>query len=521
MSKIFKNSKIRTTIISLAFVVLFISGFVAAKLWAQRANNLMQYFQRFDAILKIVSTDYVEQLDMDKLMKAAINGMLDALDPYSNYLEADEYNNLKTTLEGQFGGIGIYIGTREGFPSVISPIEGTPAYRVGLKAGDKIIKIEKKSTEGMTIQDAMKLLRGTPGTKVNISCQREGINKPLDFTIVRDTIKIKAVPFAGKVAPDIGYVRLADFSRESRNELETAIDSLFNKVGVKKLIFDMRSNPGGYLQEGYEISDLFLSPGKLVVVAKGRTEESKREYVSIEQDKHGDYPLIVLVDRGSASAAEIVTGALQDWERAFVLGDTTFGKGSVQNIIQLDSTAALKLTNAYWYTPSGRCINRPNQGLAVIHDSSNAKKKYYTLGPQKRDIYGGGGIAPDYFMQYRRLNDLEVKLVSSGIFFDFAVKYTAYHKKIQPDFQVDDAMIQEFKKMMQDKKIDYTDAKFDSNSQYIKQEIEREISATLWGMNADYQIRVKNDEQIQKAIELLQPATITTTADIFSEVKPK
>jgi len=519
MLKIFKNSKIKTTIIGLAFVLLFISGIVAAKLWAQRVTNLRQSLERFSYVLNLVSNDYVEPVDIDKLMKAAINGMLDALDPNSNYLETDEYNDLKTKLDAQFGGIGIFIGTREGFPSVISPIEGTPAYKVGLKAGDKIVKVEGKSTEGWSISDAMKQLRGIPGTKVKISCQREGLSELLDFTITRDTIKIKAVPYAGVVAPEIGYIRLADFSKVARTELEFALDSLFDKEGVKKLIFDLRSNPGGYLQEGYEVSDLFLSSGKLVVVAKGRTKESIREYISAEIDKHGDYPLIVLVDRGSASAAEIVTGALQDWERAFVLGDTTFGKGSVQNIVQLDENAALKLTNAYWYTPSGRCINRPNQGAAVMHDTSNAKKKYYTLGPQKRDIYGGGGIAPDYYMQYRGFSDLEAKLATQGVFFDFAVKYIAYHKKLKPDFQVDDSMLASFKNLLRDKKINYTEGKFDSSQTYIKQEIERGIKANLWGMNADYEVRVRNDEQIQKAISLLEK--VNTTADIFKETKIK
>jgi len=512
-----KNPKFKTTITVVLIIAVFAGGIVSAKLWAQRASNLNEALRRFSYILNLVINDYVEDVDSEKLVKAAINGMLDALDPYSNFLEADEYNNLKTTLDAQFGGIGIYIGIRNGFPSVISPIEGTPAYKVGLRAGDEIVKIEGKTTEGKAIQDVMKLLRGTPGTKVNISCQREGMSSLLDFTIVRDTIKIKAVPYAGKVAPEIGYVRLADFSKVARPELESAIDSLFNQEGVKKLIFDLRSNPGGYLQEGFEVSDLFLPPGKMVVVSKGRKLESKHEFVAVEPDKHGDFPLIVLVDRGSASAAEIVAGALQDWERGFILGDTTFGKGSVQNITPIDEGSALKMTNAYWYTPCGRCINRPNQGVAVIHDSTDAKKKYHTLGPQKREIYGGGGIAPDFYMQYERLNDFEAKLATQGVFFDFAVKYTAYHKDLTSEFQVSDEMITDFKNLVKEKKIEFTEGKFDSSQSYIKQEIERELKGKLGGMNADYEVRVKNDVQIQKAITLLQQAK--TNQDLFKEIK--
>lgn len=514
-----KNPKFRATILTFAIIAIFAGGILVAKLWAQRVTNLHQSLQRFSYILNLVINDYVQEVDADKLVKSAIEGMLDALDPYSNYLEADEYNNLKTTLEAQFGGIGIYIGTREGFPSVISPIEGTPAYKVGLRAGDKIVKIEGKTTEGKAIQDVMKLLKGTPGTTVNISCQREGVSGLLDFTIVRDTIKIKAVPYAGKLTPDIGYVRLADFSKVARTELEAAIDSLFDKEKVKKLIFDLRSNPGGYLQEGYEVSDLFLPPGKLVVVAKGRKPESKREFFAAEPDKHGDFPLVVLVDRGSASAAEIVAGALQDWERGLIFGDTTFGKGSVQSIFPIDENAAIKLTNAYWYTPSGRCINRAGKGSAIIQSVSGqtTKTKYYTKGAQKREIYGEGGIVPDYYMQYRRYNDLESKLVMQGLFFDFAVKYTAYHKDIKPDFQITSEMLDEFKQLAHDKKIEFTDAKFDSNQTFISQEIEREIKGKLYGMNADYEVRLRNDEQVQKAIALLQKAN--SNQDLFKEIK--
>ena len=516
-----KNPKFRATIMTIAIVAIFIGGVLVAKLWAQRVTNLHQSLQRFSYILNLVINDYVQDVDADKLVKSAIEGMLDALDPYSNYLEADEYKDLKIKLDAEFGGIGIFIGMRENFPSVISPIEGTPAYKVGLQAGDKIVKIEGKTTEGITIQDAMKLLRGQPGTKVSIACQREGVTGFLDFTIVRDTIKIKAVPYAGKVAPEIGYVRLADFSKVARSELESAIDSLFNKEGVKKLIFDLRSNPGGYLQEGYEVSDLFLPPGKLVVVAKGRKPESKREFVAAEPDKHGDFPLVVLVDRGSASAAEIVAGTLQDWERGLILGDTTFGKGSVQNIFPIDQNAAIKLTNAYWYTPSGRCINRAGKGSAIIQPDSGktTKTKYYTKGAQKREIYGEGGIVPDYYMQYRRLNDLESKLLTQGTFFDFAVKYTAYHKDIKPDFQVTEEMIEEFKKLARDKKLEFTDAKFDSNQTFISQEIEREIKGKLYGMNAVYEVRLRNDEHVQKAIALLQKAN--SNQDLFKEIKQK
>ncbi|MEO0083996.1 MAG: S41 family peptidase [candidate division WOR-3 bacterium] len=513
------NSKLKLTLTIIIILIVFAGGVLTAKLMAQRVSNLHQSLQRFSYILNLIINDYVEEVDADKLVKSAINGMLNALDPYSNFLEAEEYSELKTRLEAQFGGIGIYIGLRDNFPAVISPIEGTPAYKVGLLAGDKIVKIEGKSTEGMSIQEAMKLLRGTPGTTVKISCQREGVSNLLDFTITRDTIKIKAVPYAGKLTPQIGYVRLADFSKVARIELESAIDSLFEKEGITKLIFDLRSNPGGYLQEGYEVADLFLPPGKLVVVAKGRREESKREFITATEDKFGEYPLITLVDRGSASASEIVAGALQDWERSLILGDTTFGKGSVQNIIPIDQNTALKLTNAYWYTPSGRCINRPHQSPVIVRQDSGkmSQKKYYTLGSLRRELTGVGGIVPDYYMHYRRYNEFETKLINQAVFFDFAVKYVAQHKELKPDFQITNEMLDEFKQIVRNKKIEFTDATFDSNITFIKQEIEREIKSKLYGMKGDYEVRLKYDEQVQKAVEFLEKSN--SLKDLFKVVK--
>ncbi|MBS4016370.1 MAG: S41 family peptidase [Candidatus Latescibacteria bacterium] len=517
MSKIL--ARYRATILTFTIIAVFAGGFLVAKLWAQKVTNLHQSLQRFSYILNLIMVDYVEEVDGEKLIKSAVDGMMQALDPYSEVMELERYNDLKSRLDAEFGGIGIYIGTRDNYPSVISPIEGTPAYKVGLIAGDKIVKIEDKPTENMTIQEAMKLLRGVPGTEVNITCHREGVSELLDFKIIRDTIRIKAVPYAGTVANQIGYIRLADFSKVAGTELETAIDSLFHNAGVTKLIFDLRSNPGGYLQEGYEVSDLFLAKGKEIVTARGRRADATRKFVATDNEKHGDFPLVLLVDRGSASASEIVAGALQDWERAFIIGDTTFGKGSVQNIMTIDENTAIKITNAYWYTPSGRCINRPQEIKAVLRDTTKKEKevKYFTLGPQKREIYSGGGIVPDYHMAYRRLNELESRIVSQGLFFDFAVKYTAIHKDLAPEFVVTEQILNEFKTLVTAKKIEFTQAKFDSSQEYIKQEIEREIKAKLFGTKGDYEVRLRNDEQVQKAIEFLQKAN--TTADLFREIK--
>ncbi len=513
------NSKLKLTVIGIAVIIIIISGIVVAKLWAQKVTTIRHALQRFSDILNLVITDYVKEVNSEELIKSSIEGMLNALDPYSNFLDVDEFKELKIKTEGEFGGIGIQIGLRDNILTVISPIEGTPAYRLGLQAGDKIVKIEGKSTEGYTVQDAIKQLRGTPGTKVNISIKREGVAELLDFTITREIIKIKSVPYAGKLTTDIGYVRLADFSKVARTELEAALDSLFRKEKVKKLLFDLRSNSGGLLQEGFEVTDLFLPPGKTVVIVKGRKPETRREFVAVEPDKYGDFPLIVLVDRGSASASEIVAGAIQDWERGLLIGDTTFGKGSVQTIHPIDENSALKLTTAYWYTPSGRCINKPvKTSKAVIEDTvTNIKQKYFTKGKGRWEVWGRGAIAPDLYLPYRRYSELETKLISQGIIFDFAVKYLAQHKEIRPDFTVTNEMLNELKTMAKAKKIEFTDTQFDSVQPYISQELEREIKTKLLGTQGDYEVRLKYDEHVKKAVELLQKAN--TTWDLFKLIK--
>ncbi|MEO0072534.1 MAG: S41 family peptidase [candidate division WOR-3 bacterium] len=498
-------------------VVIVVGGFFVARLWAQRISGLRASLERFSYILNLIINEYVVEVDSDKLIKRSIEGMLEGLDPYSNFLEAEEFSELKTKLEAQFGGIGIYIGTRDNYPAVISPIEGTPAYRAGLRAGDKIIKIEDRTTENMSIQEAMKLLRGTPGTKVHITCQREGVSEPLNFSIVRDTIKIKAVPYFGVVADGIGYIRLADFSRVARSEVEQALDSLFGKYGVRKIILDLRSNPGGYLQEGFEVSDLFLSSGKTVVVAQGRKPDTRREYIATTEGKDGDFPVVVLIDRGSASASEIVAGALQDWERALILGDTSFGKGSVQTIHPIDEANAIKLTTAYWYTPSGRCINRPTK-IKVAKDTTDKQtsKKYHSLGPKKRLLYGGGGIAPDIYLPYPKASELEAKLLQSGAFFDFAVKYVAYHPKINENFVASDEVLAEFKEYLKTKKIEFTDETFEQSKEYIRGELTREIHGKLFGIAGEYRVRLKNDPQVRRAIELLRGAN--TASDLLKHL---
>lgn len=489
------------------FLVAAFVGGLLGRLWAQRGVNLTESLQMFSRVVGIVLNSYVEPVDSDKLIREGVKGMLQSLDPYSEFLDETDFKELRIKTEAQFGGIGIHIGLVDEQLTVISPIEGTPAARAGIRAGDRIAEIEGKSTQGFTTEDAVKLLRGEPGTKVRIKIARPGVQDLIPFELTRAIINIKSVPYFGMVTRDIGYIRLADMSRVASKDMLQAMDSLF-RSGAKKLIFDLRSNGGGLLQEGKEVSDLFLGPGKLVVRTKGRLPETNQDFVAEAEDKYGDYPMVVLVDRGSASAAEIVAGALQDWERAVIVGDTTFGKGSVQTIHPLGSDIGMKITTAYWYTPSGRCINKAQEKSPVVlkDTAKTTKQTFRTLGPLRRNLYGGGGIAPDIYLPPDKLTGLAARIPRAA-FFDFAAEYANSHPDLTMDFRADDKVLAQFKEFLKGKKkLEFTDEEFDSSRDAIAEMIEIEIGGKIDGLHGEYQMRLRRDSYVKKAVEILEPA---------------
>ncbi len=342
-----------------AVVLLFALGFVSGDLSASRksaqADVIYGKLKIFGDVLSVIQNSYVEEPNADELVQGAIKGMLQTLDPHSSYLTPDMLKQVEVETKGQFGGLGIEIGIKDGVLTVIAPIEDTPAFRAGLQAGDKIVKIENESTKDMNVMDAVKRLRGEPGTKVTIWIVREGLSEAKQVTITRDIIKIKSVR-SKAMGDGILHVKLNQFQQDSHAELERAIQAqLQEKEGLKGLVLDLRNNPGGLLDQAVKVADEFLDSG-LIVYTDGRVEAQKFKYSAHREGTYTGFPIVVLVNAGSASASEIVAGALQDHGRAIVLGTKTFGKASVQTILPLEDGSALRLTTARYYTPNGRSI---------------------------------------------------------------------------------------------------------------------------------------------------------------------
>jgi carboxyl-terminal processing protease len=536
---------------SVLFLTLALIGVLLAGLVYALTDNLVANLEEFDQIASVVSSNYMEDVNTKNMIKAGINGMLSTLDPYSAYLEPKQYRALLEDTQGQFEGLGIEIAIKDGWLTVISPLEDTPAERMGIQAGDRITKIEEVSTKGITEEEAIGKLRGKKGTVVHITVEREGISEPMEYTIERDVISLRSVPFYGIVTDGIGYIRLNSFSDITADELKEATSELQRKK-IKSLILDLRGNPGGLLTEAVRAANVFLEQNKLVVEIKGKVKFQNKEFYASDKALFPDLPLAVLVDGGSASGSEIVAGAIQDWDRGVLIGDTTFGKGLVQTVFDLEDGAGLKLTTAKYYIPSGRSIQKPEDLKSDVSspeesetdssksDSAQVKQKFYTIGG--RVVYGGGGIAPDVTVPYEELSPLEYNLLAKLSFFDFAVHYTATHAHLPKDFEVDEKMLSEFKQFLKTKDFSYkttseleleklkSAVKEEGRSEavnqeikrleellsmekendiqkseaYIKSEIKENILVKLYGQSAKYEgVWFKDHPQIKKAIEIL------------------
>jgi carboxyl-terminal processing protease len=507
-----RSKRSRILIITAAIVTVGVASLVLA-----RSSNAIESVMLFDEVIKKVRSEYVTRTDLDKLFEGAIKGMLDTLDPHSQFLSKKQYDDLMVSTHGSFGGLGIEIDIRNDWLTVIAPIEGTPAQRMGLRGGDKIVKIEGNSTRGITMTDAVQKLRGKKGTEVTITIQREGEPELLDYTIVRDIIKIKSVPFSTMLDDELGYVRIAGFSDDTGEELRRAIKDL-KEDGMQKLIIDLRRNTGGLLTQAIEVSEHFLEPGQTVVSTKGRRREQNREYNAGSRAVGGDYPLIVLVDNQSASASEIVAGAVQDLDRGLVAGLPTFGKGTVQSVMRLAGGGALKLTTAKYYTPSGRNINKedePNDESAIVlpeDELPDSSRAYYTAGG--RSVYGGGGIRPDIEIEPEEMPKVASRLARKGLVFVFAVHYVATHADISEDFGEGPALIENFKEFLGDKEFEYTEEEFAEGEEFVSVMLRSEVARKVWGNHAAYTISLEGDTQLKQTVDII--SQVGTLSDLFA-----
>ncbi|MCX8027741.1 MAG: S41 family peptidase [Thermodesulfovibrionales bacterium] len=354
-------------IVALSVSTLFAIGIIIYAVWAAtgvsaQSQSAYEDLKIFTEVLSLIKKNYVEDVKTKDIIQGAIKGMVSSLDPHSSYLTPEAYKELQVETKGEFGGIGIQIGIKDNVLTVIAPIEDTPAYRVGIKAGDKILKINNESTKNMSIHDAVSKMRGKKGTSLTLTIYREGMKEPKDYTIIRDIIKIKSVK-SKMLQDNIGYLKLTQFQEASAQDMVKALDKL-KKDGMVALILDLRNDPGGLLNSAVEVVEHFLPPNKLVVSIKGKKGEKTEYFTEKERPGFTDIPMVVLVNQGSASASEIVAGALKDWNRAVIVGVQTFGKGSVQSLIPLSDGSGLRLTTAKYYTPKGTSI----QGVGITPD---------------------------------------------------------------------------------------------------------------------------------------------------------
>lgn len=517
---------------------LVIAGAVVGGLFGNRAqakaDRYTEFLRRYTHVLKLVEDEYVTEVDPKELVHASIRGMLRTLDPHSNFLPKQEYTQLQERQQGSYHGLGISVQMRDGNLTVISPFEGTPAYRLGIRSGDVISKIEGEETRGMELDDAVKRLRGPKGSEVTISVTRAGYDQPLDFTIVRDKIDLKSVLYAFLLKDDVGYLRISDFTETTEDELHQGLVDL-QMQGAKKLVLDLRDNPGGLLDQAVAVSNKFLKKGALIVYTRGRTDGSDYDYVANRASSHLDMPLVVLVNRGSASASEIVSGAIQDHDRGLIVGETTFGKGLVQSIYRISEGNGLALTTAQYFTPSGRSIQRDYSGsIDDYYYSARAEEPPPPHGEAKltdagRKVYSGGGIAPDIHVSYPRLPQPILALNSRNAFFKYATRFAAKDDKrsvegagVQPKeirtarpkyvrlvderFRVNDEVLEDFFGFLDSEQIPYSKEELLAAREQLALRIEVEIFNALWGSEAAQRIAVTRDPQIQAALAALPDA---------------
>lgn len=491
-------------------------GFLAFRpSWVQQtARSVYAEISRFVTAFNSVREFYVDPVSPKHLVDGAIEGMLSRLDPHSVFIPADQARRLHEQIEGEFIGLGIEFVIQDHYPTVIAPVPGSPAARLGLQPGDIIFKIDDLLTYGLPRSRLNAKLRGPFGSTVRLTVRRPGFNDLLVFKVQRERVKIKSVQTYFMVNREVGYLRIGHFGRRTRDEFRAALQDLESR-GMKKLVLDLRDNAGGYLEQAVAIVDFFLPAGKKIVYTRGRNPTANQEFYSTDLPVLRDYPLVVLINHGTASAAEVVAGALQDWDRAVIVGETSFGKGLVQNEIPLRDGSAIRVTIARYYTPAGRLIQRPYgqnvreyfekgfRGTARTRRDTGAV--FTTFAGRK--VYGGGGIHPDILEKSIPLGPGITRFKTKFYFFEFANQLLPEIKRRFRNFQqfleyyeVDFRVLQRFKTFLQVKGAQWRQADFIRERKLVENEIKAEIARQIWGEDAYARTRLEEDPQFFAAL---------------------
>ncbi len=512
-------------------VALITGGWFLQRGVAQEANVYLQA-RLFQEVLDHVSDQFVDPIDRSALVESAISGVLGELnDPHSSFIDAETWEGFRfrSGADADYGGVGLEILKRDGWVTVVTPIPGGPAVRAGIRAGDRVIEVEGASAEDWETDQAANLLRGTPGTDVSLLIDRPGVDDPIPFTLTRAVIELLSVPFATMVDEGVGYIPLNVFSETSGSEVRGAIERL-QEEGLTSLILDLRGNPGGLLEEGVGVSDLFLAAGSPILETRGRAAGQNQEFGAVDDEMVPGLPVVVLVNERSASASEIVAGALQDHDRAVVLGSRTYGKGSVQTLFRLSGGNILRLTTARWYTPVGRSIqivrdesteDGAGQSVAlglggdpVLKEATEEQPTVESFGG--RTLYSGGGITPDLVVLPDTLSAREQAAVqrlfrSANVFvpatFNHAVSYVQDHPNLEPGFALGAADLDSFYRTLIDEHdVELDESDFTDAVRYVTIQLEREIALQAWGKEGAFLHTRGVDGQLTDAIEILKQA---------------
>ncbi|QQS37963.1 MAG: S41 family peptidase [Ignavibacteriales bacterium] len=529
---LFKNFKIT------GYVILLIVGIVLGtqieKVFSD--DNLRSSIVKFNDVLTYTEKYYVEDVDTQMLVEAAINGMITKLDPHSVYIPAKQMESVEESFRGDFEGIGIEFQVVNDTITVVSPISGGPSEELGILSGDRIVKIDGESSIGFTNEQVREKLRGKAGTKVKVTIARPSVKEPLTYTIVRDKIPIYSVDTHFMYDQNTGYISVSRFSETTTEELESALVDL-KKKGMKQLILDLRGNPGGYLSQATKMADLFIDGKKKLVYTKGRRSEFNEEYFASAKSDYEKMPLIILVNKGSASASEIVAGAVQDWDRGLIVGETSFGKGLVQRQFELPDNSALRLTISEYFTPSGRLIQRDyknkkdkdeyyselgdreeveGDNLNHLVEKDTTRPVYKTNGG--RTVYGGGGITPDYIIKSETVTKYTTELLKNNVFYEFVLKYLDQNgKKIETQFgndlskfrtgfNISDTELNEFKKFAEEKEVKFDEENFNKDKDYILARLKAQIARNYWKNEGWFTVILTQDNQLNKAYTLFSEA---------------